>query len=64
MKAAQEVIGAVTVNYRVPPTTSRPLSPCLFLNPSALVSTAGWYVGKAADFTGSSCTATPRGLKC
>lgn len=28
------------------------------------VSTSGWYVGKAADFTGSSYTATPRGLKC
>ena len=33
-------------------------------DPCALVSTAGWYVGKAADFTGSSYTATARGLKC
>lgn len=35
-----------------------------FCNPLALVSVAGWYVGKAADFTGSSYTATPEGLKC
>lgn len=28
------------------------------------MSMAGWYVGKAADFTGSSYIATPQGLKC
>lgn len=52
---------------------SRPLSPSVFLqplcppvsfsNPFAPVSTASWYVGKAADFTGSSYTTTPQGLK-
>lgn len=57
--------GAGTVNYQVLLTTETDYwAQVSFCNPFALVSTAGWYVGKAADFTGSSYTATPQGLKC
>lgn len=64
MKQVQEVIrGWNSKLSGFPDNSNSPLSLSVFLEPLALVSTADWYVGKAADFTGSSYTTTPQGPK-